>query len=94
MWQQDTFDPETIDRELGWAEDLGFNMMRVYLHSYAWKQDPEGFKKRLDEYLSISEGHGIGTIFVFFDDRIDSNCFIKSSSSGIFDEVDPIRNRS
>ena len=49
MWQEDTFDPETIDLELGMAEELGFNMMRVYLHSYAWKQDPEGFKKRIDQ---------------------------------------------
>ena len=35
MWQADTFDPETIDRELGWAEDLGFNIMRVFLHHVA-----------------------------------------------------------
>ena len=32
MWQADTFDPVTIDRELGWAEDIGMNCMRVYLH--------------------------------------------------------------
>ncbi len=25
MWQADTFDLLTIDRELGWAEELGFN---------------------------------------------------------------------
>ena len=73
MWQEDTFDPVTIDRELGWAEDLGFNMMRVYLHSYAWKQDPEGFKMRLDKYLTISDSHGIGTMFVFFDDCWNPN---------------------
>jgi hypothetical protein len=24
MWQADTFDPVTIDRELGWAQGLGF----------------------------------------------------------------------
>jgi hypothetical protein len=24
MWQAETFDPETIDRELGWAESIGF----------------------------------------------------------------------
>jgi hypothetical protein len=68
MWQEETFDPETIDRELGWASELGFNMMRVYLHSYAWKQDPEGFKDRMNRYLTISRSHGIYTTFVFFDD--------------------------
>lgn len=73
MWQEETFDPETINRELGWAEDLGFNMMRVYLHSYAWKQDPEGFKERLDHYLAISDNHNIGTMLVFLDDCWNPN---------------------
>ena len=46
MWQADTFDPVTIDRELGWAEDIGMNCMRVYLHHWFGKLDKEGFKKR------------------------------------------------
>ncbi len=25
MWQAETFDPKTIDTELGWARDIGFN---------------------------------------------------------------------
>ena len=29
MWQEDTFDPETIDRELQWASEIGFNIVRV-----------------------------------------------------------------
>ena len=44
MWQADTFDPKRIDTELGWAESLGLNTMRVFLHDLLWKQDPEGFK--------------------------------------------------
>lgn len=68
MWQKDTFDPETIDRELGYAEGIGFNTMRVYLHSLAYKADPEGFKKRVDTYLGIADKHGIKTILLFFDD--------------------------
>lgn len=68
MWQADTFDPQTIDRELGWAEDLGFNTMRVYLHSLAYKQDPAGFKDRMGRYLAVADKHQIKTIFVFFDD--------------------------
>jgi hypothetical protein len=68
MWQEDTFDPETIDRELGYAESIGFNTMRVYLHSLAYKADPSGFKKRMDIYLGIADKHGIKTLFVIFDD--------------------------
>jgi len=68
MFQAATFDTATINRELGWAADLGFNVMRVYLHHLLWTADREGFKKRLDTYLDISTRHGIKTLFVFFDD--------------------------
>lgn len=68
MWQKETFDPTLIDKELGWAEDLGFNAMRVFLHSLAWKEDPDGFKERINQYLTISNKHHIKTCFVFFDD--------------------------
>ncbi|MFL5808095.1 MAG: glycoside hydrolase family 2 TIM barrel-domain containing protein [Flavisolibacter sp.] len=68
MWQAETFDPTTIDRELGWAENIGFNTMRVFLHSVAWKQDPDGFKKRIDQFLTIADKHKIQPLFVFFDD--------------------------
>jgi hypothetical protein len=68
MWQEDSFDPKTIDRELGYAQGIGMNVMRVYLHSLAYKQDPKGFKKRMDQYLDISSKRGIKTMFVFFDD--------------------------
>jgi hypothetical protein len=67
-WQAGSFDPKTIDRELGWAEGIGMNVMRVYLHHLAWEIDKEGFKKRMDTYLTIASKHGIKTIFVFFDD--------------------------
>jgi hypothetical protein len=73
MWQKDTFDPQTIDRELGWAENIGFNTMRVFLHSLAWKEDPVGFKQRVSQYLSIAAKHHIQTIFVFFDDCWNSH---------------------
>lgn len=68
MWQEDTFDAATIDKELGWAEKIGFNSMRVYLHHEAWQQDPEGFKKRVAKYLDIADSHKISTLFVIFDD--------------------------
>ncbi len=68
MFQPETFDTLTIDRELGWAEGLGMNCMRVFLHHVTWETDKEGFKKRLNKYLEISWKHQIGTMFVFFDD--------------------------
>ena len=68
MWQQESFDPETIDRELGYAASIGFNTMRVFLHSAVWKQDSTGFKQRINRYLEISDKHHIKTMIVFFDD--------------------------
>ena len=68
MWQAESFDTATINRELGYAENIGMNLMRVYLHHLVWQIDKEGFKKRMDTYLSIAEKRGIKTIFVFFDD--------------------------
>ncbi len=68
MWQAATFDPKTIDRELGYAQSIGFNAMRVFLHHVAWQEDKKGFKNRIKEYLTISDKHHIGTIFVIFDD--------------------------
>jgi hypothetical protein len=66
MWQADSFDPKRIDLELGWAESLGMNTMRVYLHDLLW-EDAEGFKRRLDQFLSICAKHKIRPIFVLFD---------------------------
>jgi len=68
MWQADTFDPKTIDHELGYAEAIGFNTMRVFLHSMAWHEDSKRFKNRVDQYLTIADKHHIQTIFVFLDD--------------------------
>ncbi|HET6805937.1 MAG TPA: cellulase family glycosylhydrolase [Frateuria sp.] len=67
MWQAASFDPARIDKELGWAQQLGMNTMRVFLHDLLWKQDPAGFKRRIDQFLTIADRHGIKPIFVLFD---------------------------
>ncbi len=68
MWQAETFDSATIDRELGWAHNIGMNVMRVYLHDLAWQEDQDGFKKRMKKYLAISSKNKIKTLFTIFDD--------------------------
>lgn len=68
MWQRETFDPATIERELGYAQRIGMNMMRVYLHDLLWEHDRSGFIQRIDRYLSIADRKGIKTMFVIFDD--------------------------
>jgi hypothetical protein len=73
MWQADTFDPKRIDLELGWAESIGLNTMRVFLHDLLWHQDPEGFKMRINTFLEISDKHHIKILFVLFDSCWDPN---------------------
>lgn len=68
MWQAESFDATLIDRELGYAEGIGMNTMRVYLHHLAWQLDKEGFKNRMNTFLDIADRHGIRPLFVFFDD--------------------------
>jgi len=68
MWQASTWDPKQIDLELGWAEEMGMNTLRVYLHDLVWGDDEQGFYNRMDEFLDICKNHGIRPWFVFFDD--------------------------
>lgn len=73
MWQADTFDAAEIDKELGWAESLGLNTMRVFLHDLLWQQDAEGFKKRISVFLNIAHKHHIRPMLVLFDSCWDPN---------------------
>ena len=67
MWQEATFDPDQIDKEFGWAEAMGMNTMRVFLHDLLWQQDAAGFQKRIDRFLTIASRHRIRPMFVLFD---------------------------
>jgi endo-1,4-beta-mannosidase len=67
MWQADTFDPPTIDRELGWAQSLGMNSMRVFLHNLLWEQDSAGFLMRMNKFLEVADKHHIRIMFVLLD---------------------------
>ncbi len=73
MFQAATFNPELNDKELGLAEGIGMNTMRVFLQDQLWEQDPEGFKKRLDIFLAIAAKHHIRPLLVLFDSCWDPN---------------------
>ena len=67
MWQEESFDPAIIDRELSWAGKLGFNTVRVFLHQLLWEQGSQEFLERIDVFLTIASTHNIKTMFVLFD---------------------------
>src|SRR5580704_2004713 len=73
MWQAESFDLNEIDQELGWGESLGMRTMRVFLHDLLWQQDPDGFKKRLDQFLNVASRHHIRPVLVLFDSCWDPN---------------------
>jgi Cellulase (glycosyl hydrolase family 5) len=73
MWQAESFDPQRIDLELGWAESIGMNTMRVFLHDLLWQEDAAGFQKRIDTFLAIAAKHHIKPLLVLFDSCWDPN---------------------
>lgn len=68
MWQKETFDPKTIDQELGWAHNAGYNTIRVFLQYVVWKADPEGMKERIETFLKIADSHKIRVMLIPFCD--------------------------
>lgn len=68
MWQRETFDRPTIDRELGWAAQIGFNSCRIFLQYLVWEADPVGLVERLDQFLAVAARHGLSTMICLFDD--------------------------
>lgn len=73
MWQADSFDPATIDRELGLAQGMGMTTMRVFLHNLLWENDAPGLKRRIDQFLTIAARHNIRPVIVLFDSCWDPN---------------------
>jgi hypothetical protein len=73
MFQAETFNPALIDKELGMAESIGMNTMRVFLQDQLWQQDAQGFTKRLDIFLGIAAKHHIRPLLVLFDSCWETN---------------------
>ncbi|HKL20765.1 MAG TPA: hypothetical protein VJ904_03100, partial [Tichowtungia sp.] len=69
MWQEETFDPDLIDEELGWARGAGYTALRVQLQYVVWDEDPEGFLERFEQFLAIAEKHDLRVVPVLFDDK-------------------------
>lgn len=67
MFQPATFNAVLIDHELGLAESVGMNTMRVFLQDQLWDSDPRGFVTRLDAFLTIAASHHIRPMLVLFD---------------------------
>lgn len=67
MFQDATYDPVTIDRELSWAAATGFTTIRVFLHHILWQEDSAKFIQRINDFLTIADKHNIKTTLVLLD---------------------------
>src|SRR5690625_7712644 len=54
MWHPDTFDEDTIDRELGFAVEVGMKTIRVFLLNLIWDTDENGYTRIINKFLDIS----------------------------------------
>lgn len=61
------YDPERIDRELGYAERLRLNSLRVFLQYVVYEEDPAGFVRKLEDFVGRCERRGIRPLIVLFD---------------------------
>ncbi|EOJ9651489.1 1,4-beta-xylanase, partial [Enterobacter roggenkampii] len=68
IWQAETFDAATIERELGWAAEAGYNTLRINLPFIVWEHDRDGLMARIDRFLTIADGHGFSTMLTLMDD--------------------------
>ena len=73
MFQDATFNAGLNDHELGLAEGIGMNTIRVFLQDQWWLHDPAAAQKRLDQFLAIAAKHHIRPILVLFDSCWEPN---------------------
>lgn len=67
MWQEETFDLVSIEKELALSASLGMNTHRVFLHNLLWERDSIGFLKKIDQFLEVSAKYNIKPMLVLFD---------------------------
>lgn len=66
FWEE--YDEPTIERELGFAEQLGLNSVRVFLQYLVFEADPVAALAKFDAFCSAASRHGMSVLPVLFDD--------------------------
>ncbi|NVM56034.1 MAG: cellulase family glycosylhydrolase [Candidatus Helarchaeota archaeon] len=70
MWQKGDFDLKTIKKELALAKNIGLNSIRVFMQYIIWKDDPNYFKKSIEEFSKVADQIGLKIMWVLFDDVV------------------------
>ena len=61
------YDSGVIDRELGYAERLKLNTVRVFLQAAVYDREPNLFLERFEKFLGLCEKHRLRMLPVVFD---------------------------
>lgn len=83
MWQSESYDSETIKRELMLASQAGFNTCRIFLQFIVWEHERDIFMRNLADFIRIAKECHMSVMPVFFDD-----CFTREPYLG--KQADPI----
>lgn len=65
MWKD--FNPNEVDRDLGYAQSINLNALRSWASYEYWKQDPKTFEANFNQYLAIAKRHGIRVLVSLFE---------------------------
>lgn len=79
-WQD--FDPDAVGRELGYAQDFGFNSVRIFLASIVWKHDRHRFMQSYEHFLRLCAAANLTALVTIFDrDFPNCRCGIPTGSA-------------
>jgi len=56
-----------VDRDMGYAERLKLNAVRMFLSYHAWQADKVGYDEKLKDFVRTAFSHRIGVMFVVVD---------------------------
>ena len=56
---------EQLDRELGYAQRLRINSVRIFIQETEWHKDPEALEKKILDYTRLCAAHGISIMPIF-----------------------------
>jgi hypothetical protein len=73
MWARESFNPETIKKELKWAQDIGYNNIRVFIPYILYDYNQENLIDNIKTLLDIASANMIKVTPVLFDDCAFSN---------------------
>lgn len=65
IWRD--FDAEVVDRELGYAESIGLNSIRIFLQYHVYENQREQFLDHVGTFVDLCDKHGIRPMLVVFD---------------------------